>query len=343
MPHDLPGRLDPGRAHVRRRHPPDVPTGQRAGRHRHPRDPRHHPRGGDLRPGGRRRRSHRGHAEPVRHRRRRDDRRARPPAPSARSASAGSSPSCGPARRRPSRGGCARSRATCTPSSVAPAWARSGMCFTGGFALAMTGGPAVVAPVLCQPSTPFAIGPTRSRDVNLSPADLDIVKGRCAAGQQVLGVRYRKDPAVGKRFETLTTELGDAFIRVELEGKGPLDRDRPPLAGGRRRRARVLRRAAALTSSSSVGPAQDRGAPESSGDLRTPRSRPRERAGRVDGDPRAGHVLPRPVQAETDGRPRGGARAGRVGRPPGRAQSSEAISRRTVSSAPRDVSGAVSR
>jgi len=95
-----------------------------------------------------------------------------------------------------------------------------GMCFTGGFALAMLVDPAVVAPVLCQPSTPFAIGPTRSRDVNLSPGDLDIVTGRCAAGQQVLGVRYRCDPAVGKRFETLTTELGDAFIRVELEGKG---------------------------------------------------------------------------------------------------------------------------
>ena len=95
-----------------------------------------------------------------------------------------------------------------------------GMCFTGGFALAMTVDESVVAPVLCQPSTPFAIGPTRSRDVNLSPADLDIVKGRCAAGQQVLGVRYRKDPAVGKRFERLTTELGDAFIRVELEGRG---------------------------------------------------------------------------------------------------------------------------
>ncbi len=95
-----------------------------------------------------------------------------------------------------------------------------GMCFTGGFALAMTVDESVVAPVLCQPSTPFAIGPARSRDLNLSPADLDIVKGRCAAGQQVLGVRYRKDPAIGKRFERLTTELGDAFIRVELEGRG---------------------------------------------------------------------------------------------------------------------------
>jgi len=95
-----------------------------------------------------------------------------------------------------------------------------GMCFTGGFALAMMVDDSVTAPVLCQPSAPFAITPSRSRDLNLSPGDLDIVKGRCAAGQQVLGLRYRSDPAVGKRFDTLTTELGDAFVRVELEGKG---------------------------------------------------------------------------------------------------------------------------
>jgi len=95
-----------------------------------------------------------------------------------------------------------------------------GMCFTGGFALAMMVDASVTAPVVCQPSTPFALGGKRSRDLNLSPGDLDIVKGRCAAGQQVLGLRYRKDPAVGKRFDTLTQELGDAFIRVELEGSG---------------------------------------------------------------------------------------------------------------------------
>ena len=95
-----------------------------------------------------------------------------------------------------------------------------GMCFTGGFALAMAVDPAVAAPVLCQPSAPFAVGRRRAADVNLSPGDLDVVKGRCAAGQQVLGIRYRSDPAVGTRFDTLTRELGDAFIRVELEGKG---------------------------------------------------------------------------------------------------------------------------
>ena len=95
-----------------------------------------------------------------------------------------------------------------------------GMCFTGGFALAMAVDPAVAAPVVCQPSTPAAVGSRRAADVNLSPADLAVVKGRCAAGQQVLGVKFRSDPAVGTRFDTLTRELGDAFLRVELEGKG---------------------------------------------------------------------------------------------------------------------------
>lgn len=95
-----------------------------------------------------------------------------------------------------------------------------GMCFTGGFALAMAVDPSVAAPVLCQPSTPAALGRKRAADVNLSPADLAVVKGRCASGQQVLGVRFRTDPAVGTRFDTLTHELGDAFVRVELEGKG---------------------------------------------------------------------------------------------------------------------------
>lgn len=95
-----------------------------------------------------------------------------------------------------------------------------GMCFTGGFALAMMVDPSVVAPVLAQPSTPFCLGRARAADVNLSPADLAVVKRRAAAGQEVLGLRYRDDMAVGTRFETLTQELGGAFLRVEFEGKG---------------------------------------------------------------------------------------------------------------------------
>lgn len=94
-----------------------------------------------------------------------------------------------------------------------------GMCFTGGFALAMMVDPAVAAPVLAQPSAPFAVSPGRSRDLNLSPADLATVKERAASGCEVLGLRYRQDPAIGKRFERLTEEIGDRFIRVELPGR----------------------------------------------------------------------------------------------------------------------------
>jgi hypothetical protein len=57
-------------------------------------------------------------------------------------------------------------------------------------------------------------------DLNLSPADLTAVKDRVAAGCPVLGLRYSSDKAVGTRFETLRTELGDGFLAVELPGRG---------------------------------------------------------------------------------------------------------------------------
>lgn len=95
-----------------------------------------------------------------------------------------------------------------------------GMCFTGGFALAMMVDDSVAAPVLCQPSVPFAIGRKRGADLNLSPADLAAVKQRAAAGCQVLGIEYAADPATGKRFDTLEAEIGTAFVRIDLPGKG---------------------------------------------------------------------------------------------------------------------------
>ena len=95
-----------------------------------------------------------------------------------------------------------------------------GMCFTGGFALAMMVDTSVVAPVLAQPSLPFPVGRKRGADLNLSPADLADGQAPGRRGCQVLGLRYRGDAAVGTRFDTLTEEIGDAFIRVEFEGKG---------------------------------------------------------------------------------------------------------------------------
>lgn len=57
-----------------------------------------------------------------------------------------------------------------------------GMCFSGGFALAMMVDGHVTAPVL--------------------------------------GLRYVGDPLVGTRFDTLRRELGEGFLAVELPGKG---------------------------------------------------------------------------------------------------------------------------
>lgn len=94
-----------------------------------------------------------------------------------------------------------------------------GMCFTGGYALAMLAGAPVAAPVLAQPSMPAAIGKARSADLGLSPADLAAVKEKVSAGCQVLGLRYADDLAVGKRFDTLRRELGDNFIAVEFPGR----------------------------------------------------------------------------------------------------------------------------
>jgi dienelactone hydrolase len=95
-----------------------------------------------------------------------------------------------------------------------------GMCFTGGFALAMMVDDSVIAPVVCQPSTPFVGTKKRAADLNLSPTDTEVVRRRVADGCAVLGIRYASDPAVGTRFETLTTLLGDGFVRIDLPGKG---------------------------------------------------------------------------------------------------------------------------
>ena len=94
-----------------------------------------------------------------------------------------------------------------------------GMCLTGGFALAMLADAPIAAPVLAQPATPAPVGRARRADLGLSRADLDAVKARVAAGCQVLGLRYERDPAVGSRFDTLRRELGDNFIAVEFPGR----------------------------------------------------------------------------------------------------------------------------
>jgi dienelactone hydrolase len=93
-----------------------------------------------------------------------------------------------------------------------------GMCFTGGFALAMMVDDRMLAPVLSQPSQPLPIGKKHMADIGISDDDLAAVKARAADGQCLLGLRFTKDLAVpAARFETLRRELGDRFISVEID------------------------------------------------------------------------------------------------------------------------------
>ena len=104
-----------------------------------------------------------------------------------------------------------------------------GMCFTGGFALAMATDPSVLVPVLSQPSLPMAVTGKARRTIDCSPEDLDTVAGRCAAGDlDVIGLRFKGDRlATADRFEFLRERLGDAFVGVDLDDEdgnpdGPL-------------------------------------------------------------------------------------------------------------------------
>lgn len=92
-----------------------------------------------------------------------------------------------------------------------------GMCFTGGFALAMATDERLLAPVLSQPSLPFGIIGSRNRSIDLNDEELARVKTRCAAGLQVMGLRFEGDRMAPKeRFAFLSEQLGDAFLAIEL-------------------------------------------------------------------------------------------------------------------------------
>jgi dienelactone hydrolase len=105
-----------------------------------------------------------------------------------------------------------------------------GMCFTGGFALAMMTEPSVVAPVLSQPSLPAPLGATRAAGIDASPAEVACAKRRFQdEGLSMIGLRFKSDKGVpDPRFETYRREFGDRFEAIELEDKDAQPSDRPP-------------------------------------------------------------------------------------------------------------------
>ncbi len=91
-----------------------------------------------------------------------------------------------------------------------------GMCFTGGFALAMMTEPAVVAPVLSQPSLPLRGGKTGAIDV--TDAEIKCARARFENEDlSLLGLRYRSDDFVpDARFARYAAEFGERFEAIEL-------------------------------------------------------------------------------------------------------------------------------
>lgn len=104
-----------------------------------------------------------------------------------------------------------------------------GMCFTGGFALAMMTEPSVVAPVLSQPSMPMPLGAKRKASIGASPAEIACARRRFETEDlSMIGLRFFGDSLVpDERFATYRREFGDRFEAIEIDPKdsapGPRD------------------------------------------------------------------------------------------------------------------------
>lgn len=89
-----------------------------------------------------------------------------------------------------------------------------GMCFTGNFALSMMLEPAVVAPVLSQPSLPLQ----DPGGLHIAPDELAQVRERMQREDLVcLAYRFEGDPACQEaRFDAYRAALGDRFVGTTL-------------------------------------------------------------------------------------------------------------------------------
>jgi dienelactone hydrolase len=90
-----------------------------------------------------------------------------------------------------------------------------GMCFTGGFALAMMTEPSVVAPVLSQPSLPLRNG----RGLDASAGEIACARARFEAEDlSMIALRFKADRLVpDARVARLREEFGARLEAIELE------------------------------------------------------------------------------------------------------------------------------
>jgi dienelactone hydrolase len=96
-----------------------------------------------------------------------------------------------------------------------------GMCLTGNFALAMMTEPAVVAPVLSQPSLPVGLGAARKAALGVSDEEIACAKRRFIdENLSMIGLRFHGDPLVSaERFANFKATFGDRFEAIEIDPK----------------------------------------------------------------------------------------------------------------------------
>jgi dienelactone hydrolase len=101
-----------------------------------------------------------------------------------------------------------------------------GMCFTGNFALTMMLEPAMLAPVLCQPSLPLdnAVG------LEIAPEEISEVRARLDhANLTVLAYRFDGDSFCrAERFAAYRHALGNRFVERVLPDSAANNCDLPP-------------------------------------------------------------------------------------------------------------------
>ena len=96
-----------------------------------------------------------------------------------------------------------------------------GMCFTGNFALSMMLDAPVLAPVLSQPSLPFALTRSKRAGLHASAEELQAAHEKIDNhGARILALRFIQDPMCpGERFARLRSEFGAAFEAIEIDEK----------------------------------------------------------------------------------------------------------------------------
>ncbi|WP_413441775.1 dienelactone hydrolase family protein [Synechococcus sp. MIT S1220] len=101
-----------------------------------------------------------------------------------------------------------------------------GMCFTGNFALSMMLEPAVVAPVMCEPSLPL----DNPSALAISTEEISTIAERMKTDQlTVLGYRFEGDSFCrAERFAAYSDALGDQFIGRVLPDSAGNTKDLPP-------------------------------------------------------------------------------------------------------------------